>query len=262
MTTVDWTKFSEKELAAFEARVALVETILDESIDPVERLRIRQWYCEQHQVCDRTIRNYINRYKKDGSHGLLFYQQTKPKSPRVTDKELADKLLQLVDENPRRTIPQLRRLLSCDPVYQHLISRVSDRSIYRFFTEQGLTQKARLSRGVLGSKTAYHRFEATCSMQLVQADARDGIWLPRNPGDTQVHKTYLFAWVDDYSRRILHAQYFWDEKLPRMEETFKTMILRWGIPVKVYLDYTEKKQMPKLNHISIPYREITQKTSA
>jgi hypothetical protein len=73
-------------------------------------------------------------------------------------------------------------------------------------------------------------------MELVQGDARDGIWLPKAPGSEQVRKTYLFAWVDDYSRRILHAEYFWDEKLPRMEKTFKTMVLRWGIPLKCYLD--------------------------
>ena len=74
-------------------------------------------------------------------------------------------------------------------------------------------------------------------MELVQGDGRDGIWLPdpERTGGGQ-RKTYLFAWVDDYSRKILFAKYFWDEKLPRMEETFKTMVLRWGIPLKVYLD--------------------------
>lgn len=72
-------------------------------------------------------------------------------------------------------------------------------------------------------------------MDLVQGDARDGIWLP--DADTgKTRKTYLFLWIDDFSRRILAARYFWDERLPRMEQTFKTMILRWGIPKKVYLD--------------------------
>jgi hypothetical protein len=71
-------------------------------------------------------------------------------------------------------------------------------------------------------------------MVLVQGDARDGIWLPGKDG--KARKTYLFAWVDDYSRRILHARYYWDEKLPRMEDSFRDMILRWGIPDKAYLD--------------------------
>jgi len=72
-------------------------------------------------------------------------------------------------------------------------------------------------------------------MELIQGDARDGIWLP-DPHTHKMRKTYLFLWIDDFSRRILSARYFWDEKLPRMEQTFKTMILRWGIPLKCYLD--------------------------
>ena len=49
-------------------------------------------------------------------------------------------------------------------------------------------------------------------------------------------KTYLFAWVDHYSRMILCAKYYWDEKLPRLEDSLKHMILRWGIPVRGYFD--------------------------
>nr|WP_230391697.1 MULTISPECIES: Mu transposase C-terminal domain-containing protein [unclassified Oceanispirochaeta] len=71
-------------------------------------------------------------------------------------------------------------------------------------------------------------------MKLVQGDARDGIWLKCPDGETR--KTYLFGWVDDYSRKILSAKYYFDEKLPRMEDSFKDMILRWGIPEKCYLD--------------------------
>ncbi|MFO7729809.1 MAG: hypothetical protein R6V86_03490, partial [Spirochaetia bacterium] len=122
--------------------------------------------------------------------------------------------------------------------------------------------KARREKSHGAGKRSYHQFEASCSMELVQGDARDGIWLPKEPGSAQVRKTYLFAWVDDYSRRILHAEYFWDEKLPRMEKTFKTMVLRWGIPKKCYLDYAEKKQMPKLHNIYLLQNEIALRTSA
>ena len=130
----------------------------------------------------------------------------------------------------------MRRLLIVDGQLAPVIMKVSDRSIYRFLAEAGLTQKARRAKLTDAGRTSYHQFEASCSMELVQGDARDGIWLPKGLGEGQVRKTYLFAWVDDYSRRILHAEYFWDEKLPRMEKTFKTMVLRWGLPKKLYLD--------------------------
>jgi len=236
MNGIDWTKIEQKELEAFERRVALVETVLDESIDESQRHQVRCTYCQEHGVSERTIRNYIRRYREAGQYGLLFYRRSTPPSPRVHDPQLQKKILEMIEERPGRTVPQLRRLLSRDDQYGPLIEQVSDRNIYRFLQEAGLTQKARMAKCIHGGRNAFHRFEAGCSMQLVQGDARDGIWLPKAPGQRSMRKTYLFAWVDDYSRRILHAQYFWDEKLPRMEETFKTMVLRWGIPEKVYLD--------------------------
>ncbi|MFO7729813.1 MAG: helix-turn-helix domain-containing protein [Spirochaetia bacterium] len=262
MEKTDWKDIDERHLEAYYRRLALVETLLDESIDEAERLQERRRYIEEHGVSERTIRNYLRRYRERGAESLLFYKPRGPSSPRIHDRRVREKILKLIEERPSRTVPQLRRLLSSDAELAEAVGEVSDRSIYRFLAEAGLTQKARREKSHGAGKRSYHKFEASCSMELVQGDARDGIWLPREPGSEKVRKTYLFAWVDDYSRRILHAEYFWDEKLPRMEKTFKTMILRWGIPKKIYLDYAEKKQMPKLHNIYLLQNEIALKTSA
>jgi len=236
METTDLENISEKQLEDWHRRVALVETLLDESIDEADRYQQRLRYIEEQRVSERTIRNYLRRYREGGAEALLFYRPRGPSSPRIHDHRLREKVLELIEQRPSRTVPQLRRLLSADDELAESVGRVSDRSIYRFLEEAGLTQKARREKSRGAGKRSYHKFEASCSMELVQGDARDGIWLPKAPGSEQVRKTYLFAWVDDYSRRILHAEYFWDEKLPRMEKTFKTMVLRWGIPKKCYLD--------------------------
>jgi transposase len=262
MDTIELEHIDEKHLEAWQSRVALVETLLDEAIDEAQRHQQRRRYIEEHGVSERTIRNYLRRYRQGGAEALLFYKPKGPSSPRIHDRRVQEKVLELIEQRPSRTVPQLRRLLSADEELAEAVSQVSDRSIYRFLAESGLTQKERREKSHGAGKRSYHQFEASCSMELVQGDARDGIWLPRAPGDEQVRKTYLFAWVDDYSRRILHAEYFWDEKLPRMERTFKTMVLRWGIPLKCYLDYAEKKQMPKLHNISPLQNEIALKTSA
>ena len=77
-----------------------------------------------------------------------------------------------------------------------------------------------------------HRSRSTPS-DLFEGDARDGIWLDTKDGK---RKTYLFVWIDDYSRNTSSGRYYFDEKLPRMEDTFERLVLRWGIPLKVYLD--------------------------
>jgi hypothetical protein len=84
------------------------------------------------------------------------------------------------------------------------------------------------------TRSAYRSFEAPHSLALIQGDARDGIWLTDANG--KAYKTYLFLWIDDYSRKILFGKYYASERLPRMEDSFKYTILRYGIPVGVYLD--------------------------
>ncbi len=237
MNSEDWTHLDEKRLEDWQQRMQLVETLLEERIDESERAEIRRGYIRQHGISERTIRNYLRRYRERGAEGLLLRRRTaQSRSPRIHNEALREKLLALVEEHPRRTVLQLRRMLTSDREYHDAISGVSDRSIYRFLAEQGLTQKQRAAKAIDPERRSYRQFEALESMELVQGDARDGIWLPDPDKPEKAKKTYLFGWVDDYSRKILFARYYWDEKLPRMEDSFKTMVLRWGIPKKAYLD--------------------------
>jgi hypothetical protein len=102
----------------------------------------------------------------------LFYKPRGPSSPRIRDRRVREKILELIEQRPSRTVPQLRRLLSADGELAEAVGQVSDRSIYRFLAEAGLTQKARREKSFGPGKKSYHKFEASCSMELVQGDAR------------------------------------------------------------------------------------------
>ncbi len=182
----------------------------------------------------RTMQNWLARYIKDGPRGLLFLRPRRVRSPRVGDEKLRQKILALVHELPSRSVPKVRRLLAVDPDYASLIGRVSNRSIYRFLQENGLGHAQR--RAMLGPEASrvYRSFEAPHALALVQGDARDGIWLDLPDGSRR--KTYLFIWIDDFSRKILFGKYYLEEKLPCLEDSFKYMILRWGIPLVAYAD--------------------------
>jgi putative transposase len=229
----DWEMIPEKEYSAYIQRVALVETILDEQIDRGEKQQAILKYCEYHGVTKRTIRNYIKRYKRKGARGLLFYHP-RPPSLRIKDRHLRKKIRRMVKENPVRSVSKLRELLSLNEQFKDKIAQVSDRTIYRFLCENGMSQKERHSMLCEIGRAAYHQFEAPYSMALVQGDARDGIWITGADGKTI--KTYLFLWICDYSRKILFGKYYENEKLPCMEDAFKHMVLRYGVPVKTYLD--------------------------
>lgn len=229
----DWNDVPPHLMREYEDRIRLVETLLDDSIEWFVKKDIRHEYCLDHGVTERTIRNYIAWYKKEGPGRLLFYRPAPP-AERITDPALRKAILSLVTERPMRTVRQLKSLLISQQEFKDKIAAVSNRTIYRFLFEQGMSKKERYALLSGDKRNSYRQFQADCSLKLVQGDARDGIWLQRPDGKTL--KTYLFAWVDDYSRKILYAEYYTDEKLPRMEDSFKKMILRWGIPVKVYVD--------------------------
>ncbi len=228
-----WDDIPDEVFEAFQRRVELVETLLDADISEREKREVKRVYRYAHGVSDRTIRRYLRRYRTKGPRALLFWR-AREKTARIDDTELADKLVELIHESPSRSIPQLRRLLSRDRAFAGKIERVSDRTVYRFLQERSLGKKDRIALEMSVERSHYRSFEAAHSLALVQGDARDGIWIT-GPNDKR-RKTYLFLWIDDYSRKILFGKYYLSEKLPRMEDSFKYALLRYGIPDKAYLD--------------------------
>jgi len=230
----DWDAMAEKDYQAYVKRVELVELILEESVDPLTKRDLREKFCQENRLSTRTVQNWLARYSKDGPLGLVFCRRRRPRSPRIADEQLRTSILALVRELPSRSVAKLRRLLSADATCAPRIAQVSDRTVYRFLHENGLGHTQR--QGMLGDivQRAYHSFEAPHSLALVQGDARDGIWLDLPDGRRR--KTYLFVWLDDHSRKILFGKYYLDEKLPCLEDSFKYMVLRYGIPVALYLD--------------------------
>jgi transposase InsO family protein len=233
----DWRDLNDKDADQIEEQLALVESLADELISDAEKRVIREEYLKRHGVTERTIRNYLVRYRTEGIAGFYPTSKHLAISPRIRHEALADRIIALVNEDPRRTVPKIRKLLANEEPFRDEVIKVSNRTMYRFLAEHQLTQKQRRSMSEqIQGRLNYVRFEAGESLELVQGDGRDGIWLPDPDKKDAVRKTYLFAWIDDFSRKLLHAQYYFDEKLPRMADTFKRMALRWGLPKKLYLD--------------------------
>jgi len=233
-TSLDWDQIPEAQFERYLKRLEIVELILDPSIEAASKKKLRAQFLQDNGVSERTVHNWLSRYIKDGPAGLLFGRRRRPRSLRIKDEKLRSHILELVRDSPERSVARLRTLLKDDAEYAALIAQVSDRTIYRFLAENGLgrIQRRSMLEGLVGR--AYHSFEASHSLALVQGDARDGIWLDLPDGRRA--KTYLFLWIDDFSRKILFGKYYLDEKLPCLEDSFKYMILRWGIPLAVYLD--------------------------
>ena len=140
---IDWERLSDEAFAAFLDRLELVELVGDPKVEESEKHQARRRYREDHQISERTIRNYLARYRRQGAAGLVFHHPPHDPSPRIHEPQLAAKILELIEELPSRSVPQLRRLLGAQEPFATQIAGVSDRSIYRFLQEKGLTHRER-----------------------------------------------------------------------------------------------------------------------
>jgi transposase InsO family protein len=82
----------------------------------------------------------------------------------------------------------------------------------------------------------YRRFERHAFGDLWQGDALHGPELPDPVQPDRKRPTFLFAFIDDHTRLVPHAQFYWHEQLPRLEDCLKKAIRRYGAPLAVYVD--------------------------
>ena len=105
--------------------------------------------------------------------------------------------------------------------------QVSMATIYRFMQQSGL-------KDFSGKEQKERRaFEASFPGQLWQSDLMYGPYLTEG---RRKRRTYLYCFIDDCSRVIPHAQFYFSESLFSLVDCFKQAILKRGIPYKVYTD--------------------------
>jgi len=198
-----------------------------------KRREYAQEVCVKLGISQRTLRRYIQKTRDNGAVYLVRKQRSDAGMLRKISPGLVKKALALLYENSKRSVSMLIKLLGADDEFQFQAQNLKTSTLYYHLKKAGYDFQA---AGKENSSKIYHRFEADYAHQLWQGDARHGIPLP-NPQDiSKTRMTYLFAWIDDFSRKILYASYYWDEKLPRLEDSFRHAVLRWGLPEKCYCD--------------------------
>ena len=177
----------------------------------------------KNRVTAKTIENYLSRYAKNGFEGL----KRQPRRDRNLVKSASDDIVRLIkklkEEEPARSSAQIIRVITA--MEEHRNVRLAERTVSRILKNSGLTRKN------LKPKKIHRRFEMETINDLWETDISDGLFLKR-----ENRMTYCFAFLDDHSRIIPHAQFYFDEKLPRLEDCFKKAILKRGIPKAVYAD--------------------------
>lgn len=243
---------NNEQLEEIQQKYAFLEPLLDEYLSPEEKKEYAEVVRQSLQVSDRTLRRYLQRFREEGIYSLTRKRRSDADKMRVFSEQILNRAKELLEQNKRRSIPMLMELLQADEQVGEQVKKISASTLYFHLKKAGHVFRGRGNEAPSG---IYRRFEAEYPNKLWQGDARHGIPIP-HPGKAGKRKmTYLFGWVDDFSRKIMGARYYWDEKLPRMEDVFRRAILRWGLPTKLYCDngkvYVSKHFLILVNDLEI-----------
>jgi transposase InsO family protein len=182
------------------------------------------------RVSVTTLRRYLRTYRTDGFEELRPPPRADAGAPRAFPPEVLDKAVALREAQPARTTQTLVDILSRDESLT-LAKPLNAHTLTTHLRRLGKTRR-RLAQ----TAQAYRRFERDHVNSLWQGDMLFGPWLPDPRRPDQQRRTYLFCFIDDHSRLVPYAEFFWDETLPRMERVLKLGLLRRGIPHALYVD--------------------------
>jgi putative transposase len=190
-------------------------------------------HSSRRSVSAFTLARWERIYQKQGFDGLKPKPRADRGSCRAISPETLDRAETLKREQPLRSARSIIRILFLDTTNPIPEPRIAPRTLRRQLSRRGATAAQLLAEQ---RPKPYRRFERSHFGDLWQGDAMHGPYLP-DPADADKRRqAFLFAFLDDHTRLVPHAQFYWNEQLPRMEDCFKRAILRYGRPLAVYVD--------------------------
>lgn len=202
----------------------------------------RKWqipFSQKSRISEETIRNWIRLYKEDGLKALMPKDRCDQGHSRAMDDDTCKALVALRKEMPAATVPHLidqmnRRKLVTPGI------ELNKTTVYRFLHQQGMMHLAK------SPPVDRRKFEAELPNDLWQSDVMHG---PKVDVDGRRKKTYLIAILDDHSRLIVYARFYFSETLVSYLDALESALARRGLPRKLYVDNAPAFRSHQLEYI-------------
>jgi putative transposase len=163
------------------------------------------------------------------------FDALKPKKRRdrgnhpVIRKELGEELITMKKATPKISVKSMFAALVRDN--KMTPNEISAAAAYRFLKDNGLRFRA-LPKTGNEQKRYTHRYPNDCW----QGDAMHGPYINDPSSPNKKRKTYLIAFIDDASRLIVGAEFFFSEATANVKTVLRRAVLTYGVPRKLYLD--------------------------
>jgi transposase InsO family protein len=209
-------------------------------------------FSEKSSLAESTIRHYLKDYREKGFDGLKPQNRSDIGKSNKIPGDILEQAFQLKKEEPRRSIRKIIRIMEAHQMVTPGLIKPS--TLYRIFCQNSLTYKK-----LKGSTKQFRQFQAEHPNQIWQSDIMYGPYLPDPDHPGAKKRTFLVAILDDFSRLIPHAEFYWHEKLPHLENTLQKAILKRGIPDVFYVDNGQVFSAHQINVVcaELGIRKIT-----
>jgi len=200
---------------------------LKRRIRELSQRRYSMPHSNRSRIAYGTIEDWLYAYRAKGIDGLKPKERSDSGSVRKLAHEVADAIIARKKEAPRLPVKAIvRELIAQNKLrpYQVALS-----TVYRYLALK-LPRVAATTTGK-EQKRFTHRYPNDCW----QSDVMHGPYL-KGPDDAKARKTYLVAFLDDATRLIVGADFFFSEATVNIKSVLREAVVTYGIPSKLYLD--------------------------
>jgi len=208
-------------------RFGLIAPLLEENLPNIELVRRKAYLRSEQTVSERTLRRWVAAYRQSGFDALV----PSVRKDKGSSKAISPEVLALAEEC-RKELPRRSASLIQDWLRRegHEVARST---LERQLRQRGLSGRQLRTEAQSG---AGRRFVRVGRNSLWQADIKYGPYLPDPQQLDKKMRTYLMVLLDDATRIVTHAEFYDNQKLPILEDSFKKAVQKCGSPKALYVD--------------------------
>jgi transposase InsO family protein len=208
-------------------RYGIIAPLLDEGLAESEKRDIRWLICSRDSISGRTLRRWLTAFKKGGFDALLPRERKDKGSCKAIPAEALQAAADLRRELPGRSAERIQQILAGEG---HVVARST---LERHLRHQGLSGR---EIKTAHKQVASRRFNRQGRNTLWQADLKYGPYIPDTSQPKRKLRTYMVAIIDDATRMVVHAEFYSNQRLPVLEDTFRKAVIKCGLPDNLYVD--------------------------
>ena len=195
----------------------------------IERLSERVWdhpLRGPSRIGYGTIEEWLHLFRRNGLDGLLPAPRRDQGKSRAIDDELAEKIEALANGRPELDGPALLAELKVLVDGKRPLPSLS--ALYRFLRARNLDTRRAPRR------QDHRAFAFELAGDCWQCDVMYGPSIATPQGTRR--KTYLIAILDDATRLVVHAQFYYEQHLRSLKDCLKQGLKKRGLPRRLYVD--------------------------